>query len=113
MAEPSVARVPPNGAGAAAILAVAIGSVTLGVLALLADAYAGIAHHLVFRQRTGPLSGVTDVAILVWLGSWTLLSHLWADRNVRLGLINAISAALFIAALLLTFPPFMDFLQGR
>jgi len=102
-----------NGRGAAAVLAAAIGSFALALLALAGDASRSISATLNFWNPTGPLSGVTDVAILVWLGSWLFLSQHWARRDVNLARINAISFAMFAAALLITFPPIMDFLQGK
>jgi hypothetical protein len=62
---------------------------------------------------TGPLSGVTGTAILAWLVAWVALSRLRAGRRVNQGRINLISGTLFVAGLLLTFPPFMDLLQGK
>ena len=107
------APAPPNGPGAAAVLAAGIGGFALGACALAGDAFSGIAHALTFSKPTGPLSGVTDVAIAVWLVSWILLSRRWARRNVHLGRINLITSVLLVLGLLLTFPPFMDLLQGK
>jgi hypothetical protein len=102
-----------NGRGAAAVLAAAIGCLMLGVLALAADASPHLATLLNVWNPTGPLSGVTDAAILVWLVAWFLLSRRWARRSVNMVLVNAASVVMFAAALLLTFPPFMDLLQGK
>jgi uncharacterized membrane protein (DUF4010 family) len=102
-----------NGSGAAAVLAAALGCFALGVLALAGDASPHIAQALNFWKPTGPLSGVTDLAIIVWLGVWFALSRLWARRSVNLTTVNVASFALFAAGLLLTFPPFMDLLQGK
>jgi hypothetical protein len=102
-----------NGPGAAAVLAAAIGCFALGVIALAGDAFSGIAQMLNFWKPTGPLSGVTDVAILIWLTAWFVLARLWAQRSVNLGAVNGVSIILFVAGLLLTFPPFMDLLQGK
>ena len=102
-----------NGPGAAAILSAAVGCLTLGVLALTGDAFPAAAAALNLWKPTGPLSGVTDVAILVWLCCWLLLSRRWARRTVDLAKINWASLAMILAALLLTFPPTMDLLQGR
>ncbi|MEO7066731.1 MAG: hypothetical protein ABI114_07465 [Rhodanobacter sp.] len=104
---------PANGPGAAALLAAAIGGFTLGVAALAGDAFSGVAQALTWWKPTGPLSGVTDVTIIVWLASWPLLSRLWARRTLDFRWVSLLSALLFIVGLLLTFPPFMDFLQGK
>jgi hypothetical protein len=102
-----------NGSGAAAVLAAALGCFALGVLALAGDASPHIAQSLNFWRPTGALSGVTDVAIIIWLGVWFVLSRFWARRSVNLRPVNGVSFALFAAGLLLTFPPFMDLLQGK
>src|ERR1700722_5237755 len=102
-----------NGRGAAAVLAAAMGSLALALLALAGDASPSIAASLNFWKPTGPLSGVTDVAILLWLAAWFLISRRWDRRDVNLIRINTVSFAMFAAALLIVFPPIMDFLQGK
>jgi uncharacterized membrane protein len=102
-----------NGRGAAAVLAAGTGCFALALLALAGDASKTISADLNIWIPTGPLSGVTSVAILVWLAAWLLLSRVWAMRDVNLARINMISFAMFAAALLITFPPIMDFLQGK
>jgi len=104
---------PANGPGAAAVLAAAIGCLTLGVLALVADAVPRVAAAIDVWKPTGPLSGVTDGAIVVWLAAWFLLSRRWARRAVNMAGVNWAAIVIFLAALLLTFPPFMDMAQGR
>ena len=97
-----------NGSGAAAISSGAIGSLALATLAMAADKSATIKNLLAFYKLTGPLSGVTTVAVLIWLAVWVILERRWKNRNVALGPIIAISAALLGVSLLLTFPPFAD-----
>jgi len=113
MSEPSGLDSLPNGPGAAAILAAAIGSFALGVFAFAGDAIPAVARALVFWPPTGALSGVSTSAIGVWLVVWYGLSRRWAGRNVNLVWVNVTSASMLIAAVLLTFPPFMDLLQGK
>lgn len=103
----------PNGPGASAVLAAAIGWFALGVLALAGDAVPRVAHLLTFWKPTGPLSGVTIAAILIWLLAWRLLGRRWRGRDVSIGAVGVVAATLVAAGLLLTFPPFMDFLQGK
>jgi hypothetical protein len=114
-AEPS-GRAPvalSTGPGAAAILAAGIGSFALGVFAFAGDAVPAMNRAFVFWPPTGALSGVTSTAIAVWLVSWYGLSRRWRSRDVNLVPINVATAVMLIAALLLTFPPFMDLLQGK
>jgi hypothetical protein len=108
-----VGAIPANGAAAAAVLAAAIGVGTLGVLALAGDAFPAVAHVLNVWNPTGPLSGVTGLAIIVWLAVWFALARSWGTRNLNFRRINVIALVLIIAGVLLTFPPFMDLLQGR
>lgn len=103
----------PNGAGAAAILAAGIGCATLGVLALLGDAFSGIKNFLNFYNPTGPLSGVTILTIVIWLASWFVLAQKWDGRDVALTRISTVAFVLLAVGLFLTFPPGMDLLQGK
>ena len=89
-------RVGANGPGAAAVLAAAIGGLSLGVFALAADAFPALARVLNLWNPTGPLSGVTDIAIIVWLVSWFALSRRWVRRNLNLQRINLVAALLFL-----------------
>jgi hypothetical protein len=113
MTSEPLAQIPPNGGAAAAVLAAAIGVGTLGVLALAGDAFPAVAHALNIWNPTGPLSGVTGLAIIVWLAAWFALARTWAARNLDFRRINMIALVLIVAGALLTFPPFMDLLQGK
>jgi hypothetical protein len=92
----------PNGPAAAAILAAGAGCAALGVLAVAADAAKLIVRLLTFYLPTGPLSGVSSVAILLWLLMWLLLAKRWKTKTVAIGKISA--AAFLLLA---------DFLQGK
>jgi hypothetical protein len=98
----------PNGSGAAAVLSAGVGSLALAVLALAGDKSALIKTSLVFYKPTGPLSGVTTAAILIWLFTWGILEWRWRKRTVAAGRIGAIAVALLGLSLLLTFPPVVD-----
>lgn len=103
----------PNGPAAAAILAAGVGALALGVLALAGDALPAVAGALTFWPPSGPLSGVTTLAVALWLVAWGVLSRRWSGRELALGRINAAAIAMLAAGLLLTFPPFMDLLTGK
>jgi hypothetical protein len=103
----------PNGTGAAAILAAGIGCAAVGILAFAGDASDRIGQLLNFYNPTGTLSGVTTVAILVWVVAWLILDRLWHGRTVSMTSINVIAFTGLIVGFLLTFPPFMDLLQGK
>jgi hypothetical protein len=99
----------PNGSGAAAILSAGFGSFVLAVLAFAGDKSALIKSYLVFYKPTGPLSGVTTAAILIWILTWAILEWRWRKRTVEANRICAIALALLGLSLLLTFPPVVDF----
>jgi fluoride ion exporter CrcB/FEX len=98
----------PNGFAAAAILAAGIGSFALGVLTVAGDASKSFARHLILYRPTGPLSGVTTIAIAIWLLSWALLASRWRSRNVALAHVLTAAFLFLAASLLLTFPPIID-----
>lgn len=97
-----------NGAGAAAILAAGIGSFLLAVFAIAGDNSAALKSFFIFSKPTGPLSGVTTSAVVLWLVVWAMLHARWRTRTVPLDRINAIAVALLLLSLLLTFPPVAD-----
>lgn len=103
----------PNGPGAAAILAAGIGCAAVGVLALAGDASAAIGKLLNFYNPVGTLSGVTTVAIIIWLVAWFVLARRGGTKTVAMGKVNAAAFLLLAVGLLLTFPPVMDLLQGK
>ena len=103
----------PNGLGGAAILAAGIGCGAVGILAFAGDASDAIGKALNIYNPTGTLSGVTTVAIIVWLVTWFALSRRWRERSVSMIKINTAAFALLIVGFLLTFPPFIDLLQGK
>jgi hypothetical protein len=104
---------PPNGPIAAAILACGIGCFSLGVLAVAGDGSKRLAALLNFYHPSGPLAGVTTVAIAVWLISWAILAIRWKLRSVAFARVSALAFVLLAAGLLLTFPPFGDLLLNR
>jgi hypothetical protein len=103
----------PNGPGAAAILAAGIGCAAMGILAFVGDASDTIGNLLNFYNPTGTLSGVTTVAIIVWLVAWFALSRLLQTQTVAMMKVSVVSFILLAVGFLLTFPPFMDLLQGK
>jgi hypothetical protein len=95
----------PNGSGAAAILSAGIGSFAVGLLAIVADQSVLRKSLFTFYKPSGPLSGVTTIAILIWLLTWSILEWRWRKRTVALRPIIVTSFLLLGLALLLTFPP--------
>jgi hypothetical protein len=103
----------PNGPVGAAILSTGIGCCVLGILAVIGDGSAAAAHWLTFYLPTGPLSGVTTTAILVWLISWLILARRWRSKTVAIAKVNVVAFVLLGLSLLLTFPPVADLLLGK
>jgi len=99
----------PNGSGAAAILAAGIGSFMVALFAIAADSSSFLKSLLNLYKPTGPLSGVTTAAILVWLVTWAVLEVRWRKRTIALARINAVALLLLGLSLLLTFPPIAEF----
>lgn len=97
----------PNGAGVAAILASGIGSFVMAVLAILADHSPALKKLMTFYMPTGPLSGVTTTAIVVWLMSWIVLDVAWRKRTVQGGMVP-LGLGLLAIGFLLMFPPMGD-----
>ena len=97
-----------NGSGAAAILAAGVGTFALAVLACAGDKSAAVKNILIFYKPTGPLSGVTTTAILIWLLTWGILGWRWRNTTVAAGRITAVALALLGLSLLLTSPPVVD-----
>jgi hypothetical protein len=56
---------------------------------------------------------VTTVAIIVWLLAWFALNRTWQMQTVSMAKVNVAAYILLAVGFLLTFPPFMDLLQGK
>jgi hypothetical protein len=97
-----------NGSGAAAVLSAGIGCFAVAILDVAGDKSALVKSHLIFYKPTGPLSGVTTVAILIWLVTWGVLEWHWRKRVVAMRTISAIALILLGFSLALTFPPVVD-----
>jgi hypothetical protein len=103
----------PNGPIAAAILSCGLGCFLLGVLSVAADGSKTLAGALNFYNPTGPLSGVTTVALALWLIAWAILAARWKRKQVAFGKVSAAAYTLLALGLLLTFPPIGDLFLGR
>jgi len=111
--ESSMGKDLQNGAGAAAILAAGIGCAALGVFTLLAEVFDGIKSLLNFYNPTGTISGVTTIAIVVWLAAWFVLAKKWEGRDVAMTRVSVVAFVLLAVGFALTFPPLLDLLQGK
>ena len=98
----------PNGAGVAAILAAGVGCFALSALAIAADKSAVLKRVFAFYKPTGALSGVTTLAIAIWLATWVILHWRWCKKTVDSGPLHLVALILLCLGLLLTFPPIGD-----
>lgn len=112
-AKPGTEAALRTGAAGAAILAASMGCCALGVLADIGDTSKNAARFLTFWKPTGPLSGVSTLAIALWLISWFVLHHLWRQRDCALAKVSVAAGLLLAVAFLLTFPPFEELLLGK
>jgi uncharacterized membrane protein YGL010W len=94
-------------------LSAGIGCFLLSIFAILADASKPVAKFFTFYVPTGPLSGVTTTAIVLWLLTWFVLARMWSHRTVALVKINVGAFVFLLLAILLTFPPFADLLLRK
>jgi hypothetical protein len=104
---------PANGSVAAAVLSCGVGCFLLGVLAVAGDGSKRVSAALNFYHPAGPLSGVTTVAIVLWLACWTVLGLRWKNKTIAFGKVSAFAFIFLALGVLLTYPPFGDLLIGR
>ena len=102
----------PNGPGAAAILAAGIGCAAVGILAFVGDASDAMGR-LEPLQPHGSALRCDDGRDIVWLVAWFALHRLWQTQTVAMVKVSIAAFALLAVGFLLTFPPFMDLLQGK
>jgi hypothetical protein len=112
-AEPPDEAEAPTGPAAAALLAAAIGALTLGGATLLAGISQPFDHALVDAGRlllpggahVGRLGGQELVALVAWLASWALLHGRLRGRQVEIGGVAGILVCALVLATLLLWPP--------
>lgn len=102
-----------NGVVAGAILAAGIGSFTLGLLTIVAEASQPIKQALIWYQPAGPLSGKASGAVLVWLVTWGVLHRGWQDKHVDIARVFIVTLILMILSFLSMFPPFYAIFRGQ
>jgi hypothetical protein len=97
-----------EGPAVAALLALGVGAVVLGLLTTLAEASTTVNGWLTLNSAVGPLSGKTVFAVVAWLATWAVL-HLILRARARLttGVLITTGVLLFLG-LLGTFPTFFE-----
>lgn len=102
-----------TGPAAAAILATGAGSLVFGILSLATDASPRLDAAFSLYLPSGSLSGVSAASVIIWLICWVLLGRRWGRRDIGLFPVTAAAFAMLLGGMLLSFPPFMDFVQGK
>ena len=103
-----------DGAAAAALLAAAIGIFVLGLVTSLAEAtriserFGDFKQWLAWDDEVGALSGKSSLGLIAWAATWPVLHLLLYRRDQVLLAASAISLVLFVAAMVLMFPPVFD-----
>ncbi len=90
------------------ILAAAIGSASLGLFIVLAEASTKIKAFLNFYDPVGPLSGKTTLATLIFFLSWFGLNQICKTKALNTTKTIKIAFILIGIALILSFPPFFE-----
>lgn len=96
-----------EGPGCAAIFSSGLGVLALSVLAVAGDHSAAFKKAMIFYAPTGPLSGVTTIAIAVWILSWIVLDRMWR-RSEDKGWAIAVGVSLMALGFVLMVPAVGD-----
>ena len=94
-----------DGALAAALIAVGIGVLTLGVITSAAEAALGFKDWLNWDDSVGPLSGKSSLALIAWAVSWPMLHLALFRRDGLLTMALVISGILIMLGMIGIFPP--------
>ena len=94
----------PDGVGAAAVFSAGLGVFALSVLAITGDHSVACKRLMTFYTPTGPLSGVTTIAVAVWIVSWIGLDVIWRRRDSK-GWAIAAGITLLAIGFFLMIPP--------
>lgn len=98
----------PNGPAAAALIAAGIGVFFLGLFTVLSEQSTGMHDWLQFKDRVGPLSGKTVMAVVAYVVSWAFLAPVLWKRNVNLNNALIITGVLIAGGFIGTFPKFFQ-----
>jgi hypothetical protein len=96
----------PNGPVMAALIAGGLGSATIGLMTVLAEASPSINDALNWWNPAGPLTGKTLVGVIAFFSSWIVLHVIFRGRNVTFAPAATVALILLGLGLLGTFPPF-------
>jgi hypothetical protein len=92
-----------NGAALAAYLGAGIGAFAMGLFVILNEVGVFAAPSL--YAPAGGVTGRTTFAVIAWLIAWGVLHRRWKGRQVESMRVHAITLALVLLGIVLTFPP--------
>jgi len=95
-----------NGVASAALIGAGIGCFALGLLTLLTEVNSTIENALDFYAPTGPVSGITTLAVVVWLVAWVAMHLLWKNRRIDFRKVYIVVLVLVALGVLGCFPFF-------
>ena len=96
----------PNGPVAAALLAGAIGSATLGLITWIYELNdkSAFAKSLTWYKPVGGLSGKSSLGIIAFFLAWFILNNMWKGKEVDFKRITMLSYILLAIGFIGTFP---------
>lgn len=103
----------PNGPVVAALIAGGLGSATIGLMTVLAEASHSITNALNWWNPAGPLTGKTLVGVIIFFVSWIVLHFIFRGKNVNFARAATIALILLGLGILGTFPPFFKLFAGE
>jgi hypothetical protein len=98
----------PDGPVAAALIAGGIGAAAVGFFTTLAEANSGAKSWLEWNAAVGSLSGITSMAVVVWLVAWAGLHRVSKVRPVEFRTAFIVTLVLVGMAAVGTFPTFFQ-----
>ena len=113
MAEPSSSKPLTTGPAAAALVAVGLGLLVLGLSQVFSERSASFKQAMQGLGNLwmpgapglGPYSGKETAALLVWLFSWAILGAVWRRREISLIGAAVVAFALIGLATTILWPP--------
>lgn len=103
----------PNGPVVASLIAGGLGSATIGLMTVLAEASVPIKDALNWWNPAGPLTGKALVGVIVFFVSWVVMHFIFRGKNVNFARASTIAFILLGLGLLGTFPPFFSLFAGE
>ena len=98
----------PSGVAIAALLAMALGLVTLGVVNIASAVDVGFKNAITLNSGIGPYSGKEVIAYGVWFASWIVLHFALRTRDLNVRKWFGVTMVHVFVAVLLVWPPIFE-----